>query len=129
MSDLWGEAGLNCYQSLSAYNWCSTQDQSLEETVTSVGKPNFAQKGLNVTCLCEQALVKWNFKGQAEGRNNLMMSEEGGFLCETVTHLPRKCMVFIYPLLLLLHHFSSSSSSSSSSSLLSPLLTGVSQPA
>jgi hypothetical protein len=43
------------------------------------GSQDFAQKGSGVTCLCEQAVVKGNQKEQAEGRNNLMRSEEGSF--------------------------------------------------
>src|SRR5512135_2528105 len=46
---------------------------------------DFAQKGQGVTCLCEQAVVKGNLKGQTEERNHLRKSEEGGFLCDTIT--------------------------------------------
>jgi hypothetical protein len=66
-------------------------------TSTSPSSPrlssqDFAQKGLGVTCLCEQAVVRGNPKGQTEDRNNLMKSEEGDFLCHILTHLPHDAM-------------------------------------
>ncbi len=48
---------------------------------------DFAQKGQGVTCLCEQAVGKGTPKGQTEERTNLMKSDQGGFLCDTITHM------------------------------------------
>jgi len=50
---------------------------------------DFAQKGQGVTFLCEQGVVKGNLIVQSEESNELFSSEQGGFLCNTITHLPR----------------------------------------
>ncbi len=50
---------------------------------------DFAQKGAGVTFLCEPELVKRNLTRQTEERSNLMKSEQGGFLCNTILHFTR----------------------------------------
>jgi hypothetical protein len=57
-------------------------------TMTEDGGQDLAQKGPSVTCLCEREVVKGNLTRQAEERTLLFKSEQGGFLCDTITHLP-----------------------------------------
>src|SRR6266699_1556940 len=48
----------------------------------------FAQKGRGVTWWCEPEVDKGNPMGQTEKRTVPLKSEQGGFLCNTITHLP-----------------------------------------
>src|SRR5947209_1675338 len=47
---------------------------------------DFAQKGPDVTRLCEPRVAKRNLRCETEERKYLWMSEQGGFLCNTITH-------------------------------------------
>src|SRR6266480_2361882 len=60
------------------------------ELLASSTRPScqdFGPKGQGVTSLCERAVVKGNLMGQTEERKSFFTSEQGGFLCNTITHL------------------------------------------
>ena len=51
--------------------------------------PRFRPKRAGVTFLCEPGLVKRNLTRQTEERSNLIKSEQGGSLCNTILHFTR----------------------------------------